>query len=355
MNNQTPNVTSPMAEPLLQVNGLCKYFPIKSKGLRRKQIGVVKASDNISFTLKNGETLGLVGESGCGKTTTGRSILRGITPTAGEVRFRSDRGWVDLARISDKELRPLRTEMQMIFQDPFSSLNPRMTVGDIVAEPLLIHGIGNKAERTRKVMAMLEKVGLKPEHRTRYPHAFSGGQRQRIGIARALILHPKLVVCDEAVSALDVSVQAQVINLLQDLQKDLGLTYIFIAHDLSVVKHICDRIAVMYAGRIVELATSQQLFTNPQHPYTRALLSSVPNPDPDQTMNMDLSGEVADPGNLPPGCAFHPRCSMGIDACKQAVPPLLEQTDGRTVACIRCENNPANQKQPVHDTKDSNI
>jgi len=338
MSDKTQITNSPTPESLLEVNALCKYFPVKSKGFRRKQIGLVKASDNVSFTLMNGETLGLVGESGCGKTTTGRSILRGITPTAGEVRFRSERGWVDLAKLSERELRPLRTEMQMIFQDPFSSLNPRMTVGDIVGEPLLIHGIGNKTERTQKVMAMLEKVGLKPEHRTRYPHAFSGGQRQRIGIARALILHPKLVVCDEAVSALDVSVQAQVINLLQDLQKDLGLTYIFIAHDLSVVKHICDRIAVMYAGRIVELATSKELFANPQHPYTKALLSAVPNPDPDQPMNMDLSGEVADPGNLPAGCAFHPRCSMGIDACKGAVPPLTEQTDGRTVACIRCGN-----------------
>lgn len=334
-------MSTPAETPLLSVNGLCKYFPIRSKGFRRKQIGTVRACDNVSFDLREGETLGIVGESGCGKTTTGRSILRAITPTAGEVLFNSSKGRVDLAKLTDSELKPLRTELQMIFQDPFASLNPRMTVGDIVGEPLLIHNIGTKAERTEKVMAMLEKVGMKPEHRTRYPHAFSGGQRQRIGIARALIMNPKLVVCDEAVSALDVSVQAQVINLLQDLQKDLGLTYIFIAHDLSVVKHICDRIAVMYAGRIVELATSKQLFDAPQHPYTRALLSAVPNPDPDQPMNMELTGEVADPGNLPPGCAFHPRCTFCTDTCKTTVPPLTLEPDGRQVACIRSRELPS--------------
>jgi oligopeptide/dipeptide ABC transporter ATP-binding protein len=244
---------------------------------------------------------------------------------------------VELAQLSEAELKPLRTQMQMIFQDPMASLNPRMTVGDIVGEPLDIHNIGTKKERAEKVMEMLTKVGLKPEHRTRYPHAFSGGQRQRIGIARALIMHPKLVVCDEAVSALDVSVQAQVVNLLQDLQKELGLTYLFIAHDLSVVKHICDRIAVMYAGKIVELATTKQLFDNPMHPYTRALLSAVPNPDPDQPMNMNLSGEVADPGNLPKGCAFHPRCMVCGDECKQDTPPLCELPDGRHVACLKAD------------------
>ncbi len=328
-------MSSTAETPLLSVRNLCKYFPILSKGFGRKQIGLVKACDNVSFDLREGETLGIVGESGCGKTTTGRSILRAITPTSGEVLFNSSRGAVDLAKLSHQELKPLRTELQMIFQDPFSSLNPRMTVGDIVGEPLLIHGMGTKQERTEKVMAMLEKVGMKPEHRTRYPHAFSGGQRQRIGIARALIMNPKLVVCDEAVSALDVSVQAQVINLLQDLQQDLGLTYIFIAHDLSVVKHICDRIAVMYAGRMVELAASKDLFANPRHPYTRALLSAVPNPDPDEPMNMELSGEVADPAKLPPGCSFHPRCTFCIDRCKEAVPELVSGENGRQVACIR--------------------
>jgi oligopeptide/dipeptide ABC transporter ATP-binding protein len=319
--------------PLLSVRGLCKHFPVHGKGFLKKQIGTVRASDDVSFDLMEGETLGLVGESGCGKTTTGRSILRALTPTKGEVLFRSTRGIVDLVELTESDLKPLRPQMQMIFQDPFSSLNPRMTVGDIVAEPLVIHRIGTKKEREEKVMAMLGKVGLKPEHRTRYPHAFSGGQRQRIGIARALIMHPRLVVCDEAVSALDVSVQAQVINLLQDLQKDLGLTYIFIAHDLSVVKHICDRIAVMYAGKIVELAPSSELFASPRHPYTQALLSAVPNANPDVPMNMELSGEVADPGNLPPGCSFHPRCSRCFDPCRREPTRLVEDAHGRFVSC----------------------
>lgn len=344
---------STSAAPLLRVRGLCKYFPVKGKGFFKKQIGLVKAADQISFDLLPGETLGLVGESGCGKTTTGRTILRALQPTAGSVLFRADGGdeplatvdepgaggaasdaaFVDLAAVDDRRLKPLRTQMQMIFQDPFSSLNPRMTVGDIVGEPLVIHGMGNKAERTERVMDMLSKVGLKPEHRTRYPHAFSGGQRQRIGIARALVMKPKLVVCDEAVSALDVSVQAQVINLLAELQQELGLTYIFIAHDLSVVKHLCDRIAVMYAGKIVELATSQELFDRPNHPYTQALLSAVPNPDPDQPMNTELGGEVADPGNLPSGCAFHPRCSHRFEPCDRETPELVTHADGRMTAC----------------------
>jgi len=347
MKDSTATTPTSSKEPLLRLEGLCKHFPVRSKGLRKKQVSVVKACDQVSFNLQEGETLGIVGESGCGKTTTGRTLLRALEPTAGKVLFNSDHGMVDLAQLSLHDLKPLRTEMQMIFQDPFSSLNPRMTVGEIVGEPLLIHKIGNKQERTEKVKAMLEKVGLKAEHRTRYPHAFSGGQRQRIGIARALIMNPKLVVCDEAVSALDVSVQAQVINLLQDLQKELGLTYIFIAHDLSVVKHICDRIAVMYAGRIVELAKSDDLFENPQHPYTRALLSAVPNADPDVPMNMDLSGEVADPGNLPKGCSFHPRCGFCIEACKKAVPELITQTDGRKVACIRCGKDPVGIQEPT--------
>jgi len=328
-----------MAELLLKVEGLCKYFPVKSRGFFKKQVNEVRAADGICFQLRRGETLGLVGESGCGKTTTGRTILRALEPTAGSVLFSPDNESIDLAALPERDLKALRKRMQMIFQDPFSSLNPRMTVGAIVREPLDIHGIGSRAEREEKVARMLEKVGLKPEHKTRYPHAFSGGQRQRIGIARALIMNPELVVCDEAVSALDVSVQAQVINLLQDLQKELGLTYIFIAHDLSVVKHICDRIAVMYAGRIVELATAAQLFDNPSHPYTKALLSAVPNPDPDQPMNMELSGEVADPGNLPSGCAFHPRCPVCIEVCRNKVPQLVQQPDGRTAACWKVTNS----------------
>ena len=331
-----------MPEPLLSVRDLCKHFPVMSKGFFKKQLGVIKASDEINFDLMRGETLGLVGESGCGKTTTGRAILRAIHPTRGEVIFKpKDSDHIDLASLPEKLLKPLRTQMQMIFQDPFSSLNPRMTVGDIVAEPLVIHRMGTKQQRQKKVSDMLSRVGLKPEHRTRYPHAFSGGQRQRIGIARALIMNPQLVVCDEAVSALDVSVQAQVINLLQDLQKELGLTYIFIAHDLSVVKHICDRIAVMYAGRIVELAKTDALFASPKHPYTKALLSAVPSADPDIPMNMQLHGEVADPGNLPSGCAFHPRCNECIDRCQQDVPQLVEVGIHRQAACHVLEKDEA--------------
>ncbi|MDQ3815047.1 MAG: ATP-binding cassette domain-containing protein, partial [Armatimonadota bacterium] len=260
--------------PLLQVRNLCKHFPIMSKGFSRKQIGAVKAVDQVSFDLQRGETLGLVGESGSGKTTCARTILRALTPTSGQALFHDNGDTIDLATLPEKELKPLRQKMQMIFQDPFSSLNPRMTVGDIVAEPLVIHKLAKGKELEDRVVETLVKVGLKPEHRQRYPHAFSGGQRQRIGIARALIMRPSLVVADEAVSALDVSVQAQVINLLADLQDEFDLTYIFVAHDLSVVQHICDRVAVMYAGKIVELATAEELFERPRHPYTRALLSA---------------------------------------------------------------------------------
>jgi peptide/nickel transport system ATP-binding protein len=320
-------------EPLLRVRDLCKHFPVFSRGFMKKQIGVVRAADQINFDLLPGETLGLVGESGSGKTTTGRTILRAIEPTRGEALFTLDGKTVDLAKVPERDLRPLRTRMQMIFQDPFSSLNPRMTVGDIVGEPLVIHGLAKGQELKDRVAAMLKRVGLKPEHQPRYPHAFSGGQRQRIGIARALIMHPSFVVCDEAVSALDVSVQAQVINLLQELQEEMGLAYLFIAHDLSVVKHISDRIAVMYAGKIVELAKTEQLFEDPQHPYTRALLASVPNPDPDVRMDSTLQGEVADPGKLPPGCSFHPRCSQCFEPCNQEIPALEVQPDGRLVAC----------------------
>jgi len=323
-----------MAEPILSVRGLCKHFPVFDKGFFKKQIGLIKAVDDVSFDLTAGETLGVVGESGSGKTTAGRTILHAHTPTRGEVWYRQEDGKrINLAEMSETELVPLRTQLQMIFQDPFSSLNPRMTVGDLVAEPLVIHDMAGGSELDDRVVEMLRKVGLQPEHRTRYPHAFSGGQRQRIGIARAFVMHPKLVVCDEAVSALDVSVQAQVINLLADLQEELGLTYIFIAHDLSVVRHICDRVAVMYAGRIVELSDTRDLFHNPQHPYTRALLSAVPSPNPDLPMGALLTGEVADPGNLPPGCSFASRCSMAVEGCGKAVPELRAVLDQRLVAC----------------------
>lgn len=321
-------------EPLLRVRHLCKHFPVYSKGFLRKPLGAVKAVDDVSFDLQAGETLGIVGESGSGKTTCARSILRALNPTRGEVLFRRPSGQIcDLAKLSEHELKPLRQEMQMIFQDPFSSLNPRMTVGDIVAEPLVIHKIAKGRELIDRVEFALTRVGLKPEHRQRYPHAFSGGQRQRIGIARALILQPSLVVADESVSALDVSVQAQVINLLADLQEEFNLTYIFVAHDLSVVRHICDRVAVMYGGKIVELAATDELFEDPKHPYTRALLSAVPHPDPDVPMEFGISGEVADPGNLPSGCSFHPRCGQRFEPCDSLVPEGIETPDGRCVAC----------------------
>ena len=271
-------------EPLLKVKNFSKHFPIYSQGFGRKQIDVIKAVDNVSFNLNPGETLGLVGESGSGKTTCARTILRALKPTSGTVIFRTNGEAIDLVKLKERELKPLRTQMQMIFQDPFSSLNPRMTVGDIVGEPLYIHKLARGKELIDRVDDMLVKVGMKPEHRQRYPHAFSGGQRQRIGIARALIMRPSLVVCDEAVSALDVSVQAQVINLLEDLQEELNLTYIFVAHDLSVVRHISNRVAVMHQGKIVEIDETESIFETPQHAYTRMLLSAIPHPDPDIKM-----------------------------------------------------------------------
>lgn len=325
-------------ETLLEVRHLCKHFPIMSKGFARRKVGAVKAVDDVSFDLQRGETLGLVGESGSGKTTCARTILRALAPTSGTALFRDGQTSVDLASLPDKDLKPLRQKMQMIFQDPFSSLNPRMTVGDIVAEPLVIHNLASGKELEERVVEMLVKVGLKAEHRQRYPHAFSGGQRQRIGIARALIMKPALVVADEAVSALDVSVQAQVINLLKDLQDELQLTYIFVAHDLSVVRHICDRVAVMYAGKLVELAPTDELFENPRHPYTRALLSAVPDIDPDVPMNFEVGGEVADAGNLPPGCSFHPRCPQRFAPCDQTMPALLPVESDCHVACYLYQN-----------------
>jgi oligopeptide/dipeptide ABC transporter ATP-binding protein len=326
------------AVPLLSVRKLCKFYPIRGKGLLRKQEGWVKAVNEVSFDLLPGRTLGLVGESGCGKTTTARSILRAVDPTSGQVLFRTASGSVvDLATFPAAALKPLRTEMQMIFQDPFSSLNPRMTVEQIVAEPLVIHRRGDAGSRREAVIEMLRKVGLNPAHLTRYPHEFSGGQRQRIGIARALILRPRLVVCDEAVSALDVSVQAQVINLLMDLQEEFQLTYIFVAHDLSVVRHIADEVAVMYAGRLVEYAPCAELFANPKHPYTQALLAAAPVPDPvvERTRpRRIIKGELPSPLNPPAGCVFHPRCPLATEECKKAVPESRELSPGHKVACI---------------------
>jgi peptide/nickel transport system ATP-binding protein len=318
---------------LLDVKGLKKYFPIR-RGLLQKVVGQVKAVDDVTFFLNRGETLSLVGESGCGKTTTSRCILRAVDPTAGQVLLAEGGRMVDVATIPKGELRSLRRQMQMIFQDPFSSLNPRMTLLDIVGEPLLVHGVGNPQERTDRVVELLRLVGLRPEYMRRYPHAFSGGQRQRIGIARALALQPRLVVADEPVSALDVSVQAQILNLLLELQERLGLTYLFVAHDLSVVKHISERVAVMYVGRIVETAPTNQLFESPRHPYTEALLSAVPIPNPRlRSERIVLQGEVADPANTPSGCHFHPRCRYAKDVCREQTPLQEEIEPNHYVRC----------------------
>jgi len=323
---------------LLEVQGLRKFFPIQ-KGLLRKLAGQVRAVDDVSFHVERGETLSLVGESGCGKTTTARCILRALIPTEGQIHFRAEDGRVlEVARLPKRQLRPLRRQMQMIFQDPFSSLNPRRTLFDIVAEPLVANGIGSRRERVDRVAELLRLVGLRAEYMRRYPHAFSGGQRQRIGIARALALNPSLIVADEPVSALDVSVQAQILNLMLRLQAQLGLTYLFVAHDLSVVKHVSDRVAVMYVGKIVEMAPTQPLFTTPKHPYTEALLSAVPKPDPRlRAQRIVLEGEVADAANPPAGCYFHPRCQYAMDACRVEAPPLLEIQSGHFVSCHRAK------------------
>ncbi|MHB0868415.1 MAG: ABC transporter ATP-binding protein [Chloroflexota bacterium] len=323
-------------QTLLEVKGLRKYFPIR-RGVLRKVVGHVRAVDDVSFHIKKGETLSLVGESGCGKTTTSRCILRAIDPTAGKILFQTDDGTVmDVASLPRSRVRPLRSQMQMIFQDPYSSLNPRMTLLDIVGEPLLVNGIGNRQERMDRVAELLKLVGMRPEYMRRFPHAFSGGQRQRIGIARALALHPSLVVADEPVSALDVSVQAQILNLLLDLQAQLGLTYLFVAHDLSVVKHISERVAVMYVGQIVEVAETEALFAAPRHPYTEALLSAVPKPDPRlRSQRIVLEGEVADPANPPSGCYFHPRCRYATDQCRTEPPKLEEIEVGHQTRCHR--------------------
>ena len=313
--------------PLLQVRGLTKVFPVRG---HFRTHGQVRAVDSIDFDVNEGETLGIVGESGCGKSTTGRLLLRLIEPTSGSVRFRGD----DLATLDGDQLRARRRDMQIIFQDPVGSLNPRMTVGEIIAEPLVIHGIGSGAERTARADELLRKVGLLPVHGRRYPHEFSGGQRQRIGIARALALNPKFIVCDEPVSALDVSIQSQVINLMQDLQKELGLTYLFISHNLAVVRQIADRIAVMYLGRIVEIAKSDALFSDPQHPYSKALLSAVPTHDPDRVRNrILLQGDVPSALSPPSGCHFHPRCPLTEQECREHAPKLSPVSSCHAVAC----------------------
>ncbi|MDE3257882.1 MAG: ATP-binding cassette domain-containing protein [Gemmatimonadota bacterium] len=319
-----------MSRPLLEVHGLKKHFPI-TRGVFSRTVGYVRAVDGVSFTMRRGETLGLVGESGCGKTTAGRSILRLIEATAGRVLFNG----ADVFDLKRSELRAVRRRMQIIFQDPYSSLNPRMTVGGMLAEALRIHKLTDGSDTRERVAELLETVGLRPDYARRYPHEFSGGQRQRIGISRALAVKPEFIVADEPVSALDVSIQAQIINLLQDLQGRFGLTFLFVAHDLSVVKHISNRIAVMYLGRIVEIAESRTLCSDPQHPYTRALLSAVPEPDPRvRKQRTVLTGDVPSPANVPPGCPFHPRCPEREDACAKIVPDLLEIDANHSVACI---------------------
>jgi oligopeptide transport system ATP-binding protein len=321
------------AEVLLEVRHLVKHFTVGG-GLFAGTPGLVRAVDDVSFTIHRGETLGLVGESGCGKTTTGRSILQLERPTSGQVIFEGR----DITNLDLTALRPIRRRMQVIFQDPYSSLNPRMTVGQILAEPIAVHGlIPGAAARRARVRELLNRVGLLPQHADRYPHQLSGGQRQRVGIARALAVEPALIVCDEPVSALDVSIQAQIINLLEDLQAELGLTYLFIAHDLAVVRHISDRVAVMYLGKIVELTDRRQLYENPLHPYTKALLAAVPIPDPDVEASRArtvLGGEVPSPLNPPSGCVFHPRCPIAVDRCRGEVPPLREVRPGHWAACL---------------------
>ncbi len=320
-------------EVLLEVRDLVKHFPVGA-GLFGRRRGLIRAVDGVSFTIRRGETLGLVGESGCGKTTTGRAILQLERPTSGAVVFEGR----DLTTLDQVELRQVRRRLQVIFQDPYTSLNPRMTVGQIVAEPLAVHRIvPDAAARAARVRQLLSHVGLLPQHARRYPHELSGGQRQRVGIARALAMEPALVVCDEPVSALDVSIQAQIINLLEDLQAEFGLTYLFIAHDLSVVRHISDRVAVMYLGKIVELADRKALYDDPLHPYTRALLSAVPIPDPELEARRErlvLGGEVPSPLNPPSGCVFHPRCPIAVERCRAVVPELREVKPGHWAACL---------------------
>jgi oligopeptide transport system ATP-binding protein len=316
---------------LLELRNVKKYFPIR-KGLLQREVARVHAVDDVSFAIRRGETLGLVGESGCGKSTLGRTIIRLLDPTAGDILFEGK----SIARLGTRELRPLRREMQMVFQDPYASLNPRKRVGSIIGDPMKIHGVGDTAERRRRVQELLETVGLSPEHYNRFPHEFSGGQRQRIGVARALALRPKLIVADEPVSALDVSIQSQILNLLEDLQREFDLTFIFVAHDLSVVRHVSDRIAVMYLGKLVELSPAEELYVRPIMPYTEALLSAVPIPDPDLSDKRErivLQGDVPSPINPPSGCRFHPRCRYMTDICVRVEPPLTDYGNGHLAAC----------------------
>ena len=321
------------AERLLEVRNLKKYFPI-TVGFLKREVGQVKAVDDVSFYINQGETLGLVGESGCGKTTLGRCVIRAIEPTDGIVKFRANGEMADLISLNPKEIREVRQHMQMIFQDPYTSLDPRMTVLEIVGEPLEVNNIARGVELEERVKALMEVVGLEVKYLKRYPHAFSGGQRQRIGIARALATNPNLVVCDEAVSALDVSIQAQILNLLLDLQRDLGLTYLFISHDLSVVEHISDRVGVMYVGKLVEMSKTEDLFFRPKHPYTEALLSAVPTPERERkNQRIILDGEAANPANVPKGCPFHPRCKYAEDICKTEPPTWQEIEPDHFTAC----------------------
>ena len=325
------------AGPLLEVKGLHMHFPISEGMLMRRSVGEVKAIDGVNFTIQRGETLGLVGESGCGKTTTGRCILRLENPTAGEIIYDG----VDLAGLSRKDMLAMRRRIQVIFQDPYSSLNPRMKVGAIIEEPMMVHGIEpDVTKRRARARELLSVCGLAPDFADRYPHEMSGGQRQRVGIARALALNPEFIVCDEPVSALDVSIQAQVVNLLEDLREKFGLTYLFIAHDLSVVRHLCQRVAVMYLGRIVEMSDSNTLFDTPLHPYTQALLAAVPVPDPlieQGRVFRPVQGEVPSPINPPSGCVFHPRCPMAVASCKQTRPEPREVRPGHIVACSQVD------------------
>ncbi len=330
-------MSSAAETPLLEVRHLVKHFPIKAGVLVDREVGRVRAVDDVSLTLNEGETLGLVGESGCGKSTLCRTILQLLDPTSGSVRFEGQ----EIAGLSRRELRPMRRQMQMIFQDPYASLNPRKRVGQIVGDPMRLHGLASGSELKRQVQELLERVGLSPEHYNRFPHEFSGGQRQRIGIARALSLKPKLIVADEPVSALDVSIQAQIINLLDDLQDEFGLTYIFVAHDLGVVRHVSDRIAVMYLGKIVESAMAAELYSKPVHPYTVALLSAVPIPDPRENAAREpliIEGDVPSPADPPSACRFHTRCPWATEICSEVEPPLMDFGEGRIAACHHPQN-----------------